>query len=56
MAGGDNYYEEEREHLGGKTFHWNSMIANTTSFQLCGYSPLDAFPERIVQFALMLYA
>lgn len=55
MAGGDNFYEEERDHLGGKTFYWNSMIANT-SFQLSGYSQLDAFRERIVQFALMLYA
>ena len=56
MAGGDKYYEEEREHLGGKPFDWNSMLANTTNFQLSGYSPQDAFPERTVQFALMLYA
>lgn len=48
MAGGHNYSEEEREHLGGKAFDWNSMLPITTSFQLSGYSPQDAFPERTV--------
>lgn len=56
MAGGDSYYGEEKEYLGGKPFDWNSMLVNTTSFQLSGHSPQDAFPERTVQFALMLYA
>lgn len=52
MAGGDNYYGEEKENLGGESFDWNSMA----SFQLSGYKPQNAFPERTVQFALMLCA
>jgi len=55
-AGGHNYYEEEREHLCGKPFDWNAVLANMTSFQLSGYRLQDAFPERTVQFALMLCA
>lgn len=52
MAGGDNYYGEEKESLGGESFDWNSMA----SFQLPGSKPQNAFPERTVQFALMLCA
>lgn len=55
MTGGDNYYEEEKEHVSGKPFDWNSVLANMASFQLSGYSPQDAFPERTVQFTFMLY-
>lgn len=56
MVGVNNYCEEEKEHLGGKPFDWNSMLTNITSFQLSSYRPQDAFLERTVQFALMLYA
>lgn len=52
MTGGDDYYGEEKENLGGKSFDWNSV----TNFQLSGDKPQKAFPERTVQFALMLYA
>lgn len=56
MVGGENYCEEEKEHLGGKPFDWNSMLTNMARSQLSGYRPQDAFLERTVQFALMLYA
>lgn len=52
MAGGDDYYREEKKNLGGKSFDWNSV----TNFQLSGYKTQNAFPGRTVQFALMLYA
>lgn len=52
MAGGDDHYGEEKENLGGKSFDWNSV----TNFHLSDYKPQNAFPERTVQFVLMLYA
>lgn len=52
MAGGDDYFGEEKENLGGKSFDWNSV----TNFQLSVYKTQNAFPERTVQFALMLCA